>query len=324
LVLAILVTLSYLVWRGEQQRQNAQNITRVTQGIAARFLDKLLTNKDISVEEARRRALDELPALVGLPTDVIEQLIAGKIAARVQDMALSPLERARAALAVGNYEAVFVESARQRVASRELAILEGTAALAQFRNDPQPSWHAKALAAFQRALALSDVTTQPLEWADAAVSVAYCLVSLAQYAEAEPLLLHALQLRESQYDPEHPDVATDLDNLASLYHVLGRYGEAEPRYQRALAIREKAFGPEHPDVGRSLNNLGLLYHAQGRYGEAEPRYQRALAIWEKAFGPKHPYLATVVENYVALLRATNRDAEAIQLVFRFRHLWRNF
>ena len=139
-----------MVWRGEQQRQQAHNVAQVTKGIAERFLDNLLTNKDISAEEARRRALAELPAIVGLPADVIRQLIEGKIAARVQDTSLSPLERARAALAVGNYEAVFIESAKQRVESRELAILEGTAALARFQDNPQLSWQTKALAAFQR------------------------------------------------------------------------------------------------------------------------------------------------------------------------------
>src|SRR4029453_4249065 len=180
LVLAMLGTLGYLVWQGQQQQQ-ARTVDQVTKGIAERFLDNLLTNKDISAEEARRRALAELPGLGGFPAGVIAQLIEGKIAARVQDTALSPLERARAALAVGNYEAVFVESTRQRVESRELAMLEGTAALARFRNDPQPSWQAQALAAFQRALALSDASTQPLEWADAAISMASVLADLARY-----------------------------------------------------------------------------------------------------------------------------------------------
>lgn len=46
-----------------------------------------------------------------------------KIAPRVQDAALSPLERAKAALAAGNYDAVFAEVRKQRAESRELAIL---------------------------------------------------------------------------------------------------------------------------------------------------------------------------------------------------------
>ncbi len=44
-------------------------------------------------------------------------------------------------------------------------------------------------------------------------------------------------------DPNHPDVATSLSNLAGLHHAQGRYAEAQPLYERALAIWEKALGP---------------------------------------------------------------------------------
>ena len=35
------------------------------------------------------------------------------------------------------------------------------------------------------------------------------------------------------------ETATDLNNLALLYHAQGRYAEAEPLYRRALAIVEQ-------------------------------------------------------------------------------------
>ena len=56
----------------------------------------------------------------------------------------------------------------------------------------------------------------------------------------------ALAIEEKALGPEHPDVATSLNNLAELYRDQGKYGEAEPLYQRALAIDEKALGPDHP------------------------------------------------------------------------------
>ena len=72
--------------------------------------------------------------------------------------------------------------------------------------------------------------------------------------------------------PDHPDLATYLNNLAHLYHAQGRYAEAEPLNKQALTIWEKALGPEHPHVATSLNNLAELYKAQGKYAEAEPLY----------------------------------------------------
>ena len=77
---------------------------------------------------------------------------------------------------------------------------------------------------------------------------------------------------------DHPDTATSLNNLASLYQAQGKYAEAEPLFQRALAISEQQLGKDHPDTASSLNNLAGLYQAQGKYAEAEPLYQRALAI----------------------------------------------
>ena len=114
------------------------------------------------------------------------------------------------------------------------------------------------------------------------------LPSQGQYAKAEPLYERALAIWEKALGPEHPDVATSLNNLAVLYDDQGQYAKAEPLYQRALAIREKALGPEHPDVAPSLNNLASLYHDQGQYAKAEPLYQRALAIREKALGRSTP------------------------------------
>ena len=89
------------------------------------------------------------------------------------------------------------------------------------------------------------------------------------YAEAETQIKAAVKNAEG-FEPEHPQLATSLNNLAEIYRTQGRYAEAAPLHKRALAIREKALGPEHPEVATSLNNLALLYGDQGRYTDAEP------------------------------------------------------
>ena len=129
-------------------------------------------------------------------------------------------------------------------------------------------------------------------WPIASTTWQYSTETQGKYEEAEPLYQRALAIKEKALGPDHPDVATSLNNLALLYKAQGKYVEAEPLYQRALAIREKALGPEHPDVAKSLNNLAELYQDQGKYSEAEPLYQRSLAIKEKALGPEHPDVAT--------------------------------
>jgi tetratricopeptide (TPR) repeat protein len=44
---------------------------------------------------------------------------------------------------------------------------------------------------------------------------------------------------EKTLGPDHLDVATSLNNLASLYYTQGQYSQAKPLYKRALAIFEK-------------------------------------------------------------------------------------
>ena len=68
----------------------------------------------------------------------------------------------------------------------------------------------------------------------------------------------ALAIDEKSCGPEHPKVATDLNNLAALLQATNRLEEAEPLMRRALAIDEKSYGPEDPHVARDLNNLAQL------------------------------------------------------------------
>ncbi len=41
--------------------------------------------------------------------------------------------------------------------------------------------------------------------------------------------------------PEHPNVATSLNNLAEFYRAQGRYADAEPLHKRALSIAYRDF-----------------------------------------------------------------------------------
>jgi len=74
----------------------------------------------------------------------------------------------------------------------------------------------------------------------------------------------ALEVAEQAVGPNHPDVATSLNNLAELYRIQGQFAQADPLYKRALAIDEKACGPNNPDVATDLNNLALLCQARRR------------------------------------------------------------
>ena len=59
------------------------------------------------------------------------------------------------------------------------------------------------------------------------------LYSQGRYREALPFAEEALRLGEHELGPDHPTIATLLDNLAKLYYAQGRYTEAEPLDERA-------------------------------------------------------------------------------------------
>ncbi|MBT7486116.1 MAG: tetratricopeptide repeat protein, partial [Rhodospirillales bacterium] len=77
-------------------------------------------------------------------------------------------------------------------------------------------------------------------------------------SDAVSLIKRSLAITEKAVGSQHPDMATRLNNLASLYRDQGRYAAAEPLYKQSLAIWEKALGPQHPNVGAGLNNLAEL------------------------------------------------------------------
>jgi len=159
--------------------------------------------------------------------------------------------------------------------------------------------------------------TVPADWEIAAhqwLGQAYS--RLAQWELAQRHTARALQLSEALHGPEHPTVATGLNNLASLLESTNRMAEAEPLYRRALAISEASYGEHHPTVAAGLNNLAGLLQATNRLVEAEPLYRRALAIDEASYGENHPEVATDLNNLAALLYATNRLAEAEPLYRR--------
>ncbi len=104
----------------------------------------------------------------------------------------------------------------------------------------------------------------------------------------------ALAIGEKTYGPEHPNVATSLNNLANLLRATNRLAEAEPMFRRALAIDEKSYGPEHPNVALDLMNLAGLLHKLARSEEALPLIQRAVGIYQlsgEQQGYVHPSLA---------------------------------
>ena len=52
--------------------------------------------------------------------------------------------------------------------------------------------------------------------------------------------------------------ATNLNNLAGLYHAQGKYEKAEPLYLQAIEILKQSLGEEHPNTQAVIKNYQVF------------------------------------------------------------------
>ncbi len=135
------------------------------------------------------------------------------------------------------------------------------------------------------------------------------------------MLKRSLTIAEKALGPDHPSVATSLNNLAAPYEAQGRYTQAEPLLKRSLAIREKALGPDHPFVATSLNNLAALYFGQSDWRQAARHWRRATDVLTRRAnrnsttiqgvgGEKQSEVAQNEQYFWGLIKAVFRDEKS--------------
>ena len=157
-----------------------------------------------------------------------------------------------------------------------------------------------------------------------------------RYDEANPPAVEVLasRRRSTGHKADHPDIATNLINLAEVHMAQGRYDEAEPLMEEALAMDRRVvliFGldKDHPSIARDLSCLIMLYVRQGRYDQAEPLMVEVLAMTTRVHSaglrPRCPVnakwlargsrcIAKSIGNLATLIMAQGRYDEAEPLL----------
>lgn len=110
------------------------------------------------------------------------------------------------------------------------------------------------------------------------------------YAQARTLFDEAMAIDLRLYGAEHPEIATNLHNLAWLALESERAGEAQPHLARALEIRSRVLGPRHPRVALQLALHAAVALSLDEVDEAERLTRESLAILAEAYGPLHPHV----------------------------------
>jgi tetratricopeptide (TPR) repeat protein len=141
------------------------------------------------------------------------------------------------------------------------------------------------------------------------------LIPKGLYAEAEPLMRKVLAADEAVVGPGHPDIASDLHNLALLLRETGRAQEAETLMRRCLEIA-RASRETTANLTRVLNGLALVLMEQRKWVEAEKLLQEALALDREADGEDAASIGRDLHNLALLRIATGRSREAEPLTRR--------
>lgn len=180
----------------------------------------------------------------------------------------------------------------------------------------------KAERSFMRAIAIlkscDDVTDRDRARPMNNLGILY--LELGVIDKLRELRLDELADRLEKLNPNYPDLAITLENVAGYHYIRKKLSLAEESYRKAMALRTAHEGPEGFELASNFHNLGALLIQQKRYAEAEQHLQRAFSIWEKhpdRFNPSKP-LAYANLGWVYALtgrrdQAESTYAKAIQL-----------
>lgn len=221
----------------------------------------------------------------------LEGTFAQKLPALAQkikdDTTASPLDRAYAAYAEGNFdeaEKLFVENVQREQKQRAANILEsyenaGWSAQKAHRYDA-------AIGYFQEASQYTNQTQDPIRWAETQHALGDALHRAGHYREAECILRNVVKQRKESL-AKHLDTLVCRNNLANTLCAQGKYAEAEIECRTVLKLREEVLGAKHLHTLVSRNNLAGVLYAQGKYAEAAAECRMVLKLREKVLADDH-------------------------------------
>lgn len=135
------------------------------------------------------------------------------------------------------------------------------------------------------------------------------------------LTTEALELHRAALPADHPDIATDLANLATTQVRLGKFDEAEANLRESLELRRRALGPSHPLVADTLSNLASLNLERGRAPEAVEDLEAAHAIYSRV-APAHKNTRLIAGNLAYMHAQMGRHEEAAKLLEASISTWK--
>ena len=141
----------------------------------------------------------------------------------------------------------------------------------------------------------------------------FSLYHQQQYQEAVDLLEAAMAVDVVLKGSQHPDLAADLEGLATVYWAAEDFTRAEAAFVACLELQKEIFTEDNVMTAPILNSLGVIRQGLGLFEEAEKTFRDCLRILHAAHGDVHPSTASCLSNMALLLEAMDRPEDALGL-----------
>ena len=146
------------------------------------------------------------------------------------------------------------------------------------------------------------------------LSFGNALIAKEEFAEAEDILLEALEINRGIHGDGYLDTGLVVRALAKLNHKRGNYNEAESLYEEALAILRAAIGDRHVMVGQVLQELGDVYADATHHLRAERAFRESLSIFESSAHTNLIRTITTLQKLGSTLITLGKYEEAEELL----------
>ncbi|MEO5948606.1 MAG: CHAT domain-containing tetratricopeptide repeat protein [Chitinophagaceae bacterium] len=120
---------------------------------------------------------------------------------------------------------------------------------------------------------------------------------------------------KKEFGQSHPDFATSINNLGTVYKKLEQYEKAALLLNEALNIRKTLLGKDHPDYASSLSELGALYRKTEQFKKAETCYVQLAEYFARQEGTHSLNYAKQL-NYLGIIYAGMDSVKKAESFYR--------
>ena len=124
----------------------------------------------------------------------------------------------------------------------------------------------------------------------------------------------AVELYESGYGDDAPQLVGVLTNLGNVYNAIGKQPQSLAAHERALRILERVHGRDDLQLAAPLHNAAYALDALGRREQARSYHRRALDLESAALGEDHVEVAISKVILAGALADDNDHEQAQRLV----------